>query len=154
VDKKMYLVLMAMLTVLPGFTQCNAQETATHIAVVKTLSGQVWIQRAAQRMPAALEMPLMVEDALETGGDAAVGIIFKDNSLLSLGPDSKFTIREFAFEPTKEKFTLIGSVLRGTLTYLSGLINKLKPESVEFRTPSAAISVRGTHIAIEVKEGS
>ncbi len=44
--------------------------------------------------------------------------------------------------------------MRGTLTYLSGLINKLKPESVEFRTPSAAISVRGTHIAIEVKEGS
>lgn len=153
-DKKIYLVLMVILAVLPVFTQCGAQEAAAPVATVKKLNGQVWIQRGEQRMPAALEMPMMAGDALETGGDAAVGIIFKDNSLLSLGPDSKFAIREFAFEPTKEKFTLIGSVMRGTLTYLSGLINKLKPESVEFRTPSAAISVRGTHIAIEVKEGS
>ncbi|WP_321415077.1 FecR domain-containing protein [uncultured Desulfobacter sp.] len=153
-DKKIYLALMAMLTVLPGFTQCGARETDAPVGIVKTLSGQVWIQRGEQRMPAALEMPLMTGDALETGGDAGVGIIFKDNSPLSLGPDSKFIIREFIFEPTKEKFTLIGSVVRGTLTYLSGLINKLKPESVEFRTPSAAISVRGTHLAIEVKEDS
>lgn len=153
-DKKMYLVLVAILTVLPGLTQCGAREAAAPVAIVKILNGKVWIQRGKQRMSAALEMPLMAGDALETVGDAAVGIIFKDNSLLSLGPDSMFTIREFAFEPAKQKFTLIGSVLRGTLIYLSGLINKLKPESVEFRTPSAAISVRGTHIAIEVKEAS
>jgi hypothetical protein len=41
---------------------------------------------------------------------------------------------------------------RGTLSYLSGLIGKLAPESARFETPVASIGIRGTRFAMKVDE--
>lgn len=95
---------------------------------------------------------LKSKDTLITGPDGSVGIVFSDHTALSLGPDSKFTIREFIFEPDQSRFSFVVKLFRGTAAYVSGLIAKIAPESAKFITPSASIGIRGTKFVIRVEE--
>lgn len=128
-----------------------ASDSIPGVATIKNVSGDVLIERGNELITAFQGFLIQEKDILITGKDASTGLIFKDNSVLSMGPESRLEIQNFAFEPAQEKLSFVANMMQGTLTYLSGLITKLKPESVEFRTPSATIGIRGTHIAIEVE---
>jgi hypothetical protein len=97
-------------------------------------------------------MKLQVGDTLSTGPDGSLGAIFRDNSTLSLGPDSSLVIRNFEFVPEQGKIGFLIRITRGSLAYLSGLIGKLSPESARFETPMATIGIRGTRFAVQVGE--
>jgi len=40
-------------------------------------------------------------DALKTGRDGSLGVVFKDDTLLSIGPQSEIIISEFLFSPAE-----------------------------------------------------
>jgi hypothetical protein len=73
-----------------------------------------------------------------------------DNSVLSLGPNSRVILTQFSFEPAEEKLSFVAKFRNGTLIYLTGLIGKLNRKGVRFETPNAVCGVRGTHFAIKV----
>ena len=122
------------------------------IGSVKNVRGQAGIVREGRRTPAEPGLKLLPGDVLETGADGSLGLILRDNSLLSLGPSSRVAIEEFLFVPAEKKLGLTARILRGTLAYVSGLIGRLAPESTTFVTPVATIGVRGTHFAVRVAE--
>ncbi len=43
-------------------------------------------------------------------------------------------------------------MIKGTFAYLSGLIGKLSPDTLQLEIPEATIVVRGTKLLIEVRE--
>jgi len=45
---------------------------------------------------------------------------------------------------------MIARMVKGTASYLSGIIGHQSPESVKFRTPEATIGIRGTHFLVKV----
>jgi len=90
-------------------------------------------------------------DKVKTSENASVGIIFKDNSRVSLGPNSELTLTEYVFKPAKKKFGMLSKLSRGTASYLSGKMSKLSPGSVRFKTPDATIGARGTSLLIKVE---
>jgi hypothetical protein len=122
------------------------------IGSLKKTSGQVFVVRDGQRMPAHPGFKLHSGDILETGLDGSLGVILRDNSLLSLGPSSHIAIEKFVFVPAEGTLGLTARILRGTMAYVSGLIGRLAPESATFVTPVATIGVRGTHFAVRVAE--
>lgn len=128
-------------------------ESAVVIGSIKNVKGAVEISRETGSVTAVKGLSLLENDVIITGKMASVGMIFKDNSVLSIGPDSRVEIKDFTFEPANEKLSFVASILRGTMTYLSGIIARLQPDAVELRTPTATIGIRGTHIAIQVQEG-
>ena len=81
-----------------------------------------------------------------------MGIIFKDNTVMSLGNNSEITVDEYLYAPTKEQLGLVASVTKGSLHYISGVIAKLKPEAVSIKTNLATIGVRGTRFVVRVDE--
>ena len=93
----------------------------------------------------------MEKDTLQTGSDGALGVIFKDDTVLSLGPDSLLVIDEFVFAPMEGELSIVTRMLKGTVAYLSGVIAKLSPESARFETPMATLGIRGTRFVAEVK---
>ncbi len=129
---------------------CGATEPES-IATIKNVKGDVQIVRGEILIVAMAGADLLKSDRLMTGEDGAIGLIFKDNSVLSMGPESELAIEDFAFDPAAEKTSFVANMMKGTLTYLSGLITHLNPESVQFKTPSATIGIRGTHLAILVE---
>jgi hypothetical protein len=120
------------------------------IGSIKTLEGDVAVLRDAQKLTAAVGMPLYQGDVIETSPSATAGIIFRDDSIISLGPESKLDMKEFVFEPKDEKFSFSMKMMKGTFVYVSGAIGRLSPDSIKLETPSSMIGTRGTKILIEV----
>ena len=127
-----------------------AQSAATSIGYVKTVAGASLVVRNGDREPAAAGQPLYEKDVLETGGDGALGVTLKDNTLLSLGPNSSLALESYLLQPDRDAFSLITRITRGTVQYVSGLIAKLSPDSVQIKTPAATLGVRGTRLLVRV----
>ena len=142
-------IFLVTLSVLTTGLSAAAQET---IGIVRTSEGKATITRGGQILPAAAGTKLQSGDTLRTGSDGSLGVILRDNSTLSLGPESSFVIQKFLFSPAEGKLGLMARLTKGTMAYLSGLIGKLAPESVRFETPTASIGVRGTHFAVKTGE--
>jgi hypothetical protein len=81
-----------------------------------------------------------------------LGVIFEDDTSLSIGPQSEIIISEFLFSPAEGKLSIVTRLLKGSAIYLTGLIGKLSPESVRFETPVANIGIRGTKFAVKIEE--
>jgi hypothetical protein len=121
------------------------------VGSIKTLDGDVVVFRNEKPLPAAIGMSVFQGDVIQTPPAGSVGIIFRDDSIISLGPESKLDIREYVFEPKDEKFSMLIKMLKGTFVYISGAIGRLAPDSIKLETPSSMIGVRGTKMLIEVK---
>ena len=142
-----FLILSTIFLLLqPGAAPANDDIIGT----VKTQSGPVVIVRGAQVIDAAVRMPLYEKDAVKTRAGGSVGIILKDDTVLSLGPDSELVLTEFMFAPREGKLSLVARLLQGTATFISGIIAKLAPENARLETPSATIGIRGTHVLVSV----
>lgn len=124
------------------------------IGVVRTASGAATVTRGEKTDPAVPGLKLLVGDTLGTGPDGSLGVILRDDSSLSIGPESRLVLRSFLFSPSEGKFDLVARITRGTMAYLSGLIGKLAPEKARFETPTATIGIRGTRFAVMVGEPS
>ncbi len=138
--------LMACFAVLssPG----EAQDSP--VAVVKTAQGSPVLVRGAQTLPAIEGGRVMAGDVLRTGPGGSLGLIFKDDTILALGPSSEVVMTEFLFVPADKKLSFVARVVRGTASFVTGAIGKLSPQSVRIQTPKAVIGIRGTHILVKV----
>jgi hypothetical protein len=119
---------------------------------VKTSKGTVTIDRAGQRLPATVGMPVQEKDVVSTGADGSVGISFTDNSMLSAGPNSVLILDKYAFDAASGKGALEANLARGTLAAVSGKMVKASPESMKIRTPAAIMGVRGTEFVVKVDD--
>jgi hypothetical protein len=77
-------------------------------------------------------------------------VTLKDDSRISLGPNSEVRLDRFLFAPATDGVGFGLTILRGLLAYISGRIAKLSPDAVRLETPSAILGVRGTHLVIRV----
>ena len=125
-----------------------ALPAAADIGQVKTRKGQVAVERQGQLLPAEVGMALEAADTLKTGADGAVGITMRDNSLLSMGPNSILSLQRFEFDATTHQGRFDAQLQHGTLAVVSGRIAKQSPQSMTVRTPSAQLGVRGTDFVV------
>lgn len=132
------------------FSVSWAQAPDLPVGSIKTVKGTAVIERQHQTLPAKIGEKIFNSDSLITGSDGAVGMIFKDNTMLSLGPNTTVTIKEFLFSPGEGKLSIVTRLLKGTAAYLTGIIGKLSPEAVRFETPAGNVGIRGTKIAVKV----
>jgi hypothetical protein len=120
------------------------------IGSIKTLQGQAAVVRTAHILPAEIGLKLVKTDVLKTGPNGSVGIILRDDTLLSVGPNSELLLADFVFAPAEGKLSLVTRLTQGTAAYLSGQIGKLAPHAVRFETPVATIGTRGTMFAVKI----
>ena len=122
------------------------------IGTLQKVTGTAAVVRQDQILPAKAGLDIQANDMLRTGSDGSIGVVFQDDTFLSLGPGSVLVIDEFVYAPRLSKLSLVFRMMKGTAVYLSGLIAKLAPDSVHFVTPSASVGVRGTKFAVKVEE--
>jgi hypothetical protein len=142
----MFGLAFLVVAMLPG-----AARAAEAIGYIKVLSGNVVLQRDAAAVPIALGSAVNLGDVFETDETGSLGISFKDNTLLAMGPGSRLVIEQYKFQPADAQLGFVARLVEGTLLYLSGEIAKLSPTSVWISTPSATIGVRGTRLLAKVE---
>jgi len=121
------------------------------IGYVKTVSGEATVIDGGKPVRAIAGTTIKLGNSLRTGARASMGVTFKDNTVMSFGPDTEVTVDEYLYAPGKGDLKFGASMARGSLNVVSGVIAKLKPDAVALRTPTGTIGVRGTNFAVRVE---
>ncbi len=141
---RMLLVLGMLLAALP----CAAEDA--FVGIVKTLDGRATITRNGEVLMATAGMEIQRSDQVATGERGTIGLVFADDTRISMGPRTKIIVDDFLFSPKDRRLAFILRLINGTVSFLSGQIAKLSPDSVQLVLPAATIGVRGTHVLIQV----
>ncbi|MCW5962725.1 MAG: FecR domain-containing protein [Bryobacterales bacterium] len=118
------------------------------VGSVKISTGQPQVIRGSEAIPATPGMRLQLKDSLRTGPESRIGVILRDGTRISLGPDSELALETFLFEPGKGEFGLLLKLFRGVAAFISGKIVELSPDSATVDTPVGIIGLRGTKFAV------
>lgn len=123
---------------------------ADPIGLVKTLSGTANVDRAGAVQPLTAGADVFASDVLLTGGGGSLGITFRDDTTLSMGPNGRMAMEDFAFDPAREDLKMRLNLLKGTFAVTTGQIARLAPDALAVKTPIMSIGVRGTSFLVEV----
>lgn len=147
----MFFALAAAFFLLSITGEAIFAETSPIIAVVEKVSGSATVVRQGRTISAKIGLDIYQYDTLRTGSDGSMGVLFNDDTSLSLGPGSMLVIDEFVFAPREGKYAIALRIVKGTVAYLSGLISKLAPDSAHIETPTSSIGIRGTKFVARVE---
>ena len=124
--------------------------TTDHIGIVKSMAGEVFVDRGGRTIRAEPNLKLFLADVIHTGANGKAGLILEDDTVISMGFNSSLALKSFQFQPNEKKLSFITKLYHGTASFLSGQIAKLAPSLVHIETPHATVGVRGTHVLIQV----
>lgn len=129
-----------------SFTFLNAQ-----IARIVALKGEVMIQRGAESVPAQLKFQIEEFDTIKTKNNSRAQLVFKDNTMISIGKNSSFSIQEYIYDVGKKpKATFkFGS---GTFKTITGKIGKINPRGFKLKSKTASMGIRGTIVGLELSD--
>ncbi len=123
-----------------------------NIGKVTELQGAaVEIKRKNQTIKAVKDTVIEANDTVSVGSNTRLTITFADNSTAKITENSKLVIDDFVYDPKGSSKSAMRVTL-GTVRMASGGIAKQNSESVNIKTPTAAIAVRGTDFAMTVSE--
>lgn len=122
------------------------------IGYVKTLTGEASITSGGKAAKAEIGSPVYQGSVLQTGKKSSMGVTFNDETLMSFGADTVFTVDDYVYAPAQGKLKLTSKLTKGSLNYVSGVIAKLQPEAVTVKTPNGIIGVRGTQFLLKVDD--
>ena len=140
-------IVLAIGSMLYGLTHPAWAEDA-HVALFKNVTGTMHVVRADQSIDATPGTTLFATDRVVSGANSSAGIVFKDGTLVTVGPSSDIQIRDYAFETKESKYQFSMYLAKGSAIYSSGKIGKLSPESVRIDTPTTTVGVRGTRFIV------
>lgn len=136
----LFALASCLLAVLPG------QASAEIAANVHFASGYVTAtahDNAVREL--AKDADVNSGDRVDTSENGRVQMRFTDGGLVSLMPNSTFSVDEYLHEgQSDDDASLVFGLLRGGLRTVTGAIGKVKHDQYELRTPVATLGIRGT----------
>lgn len=121
------------------------------IGSVVDVTGTAIIKRGGQTINIAKNTSVEMNDRVETK-NGVVNIKFKDDTTVKVTESSALVIDDFVYDPKSGAGKLGMKAAAGTVRYVSGNIAHNNPNSVNIKTPTAAIAVRGTDFVMSVDE--
>ena len=118
---------------------------------VKTVTGEAFVVRGDKTVPVQVGHEVFESDRVRTGTDGRVGLMLKDDTRVSIGPQSEVRVETFRYAPAEGHLALALRFVQGVAVYVSGKIAKLAPDAVRLETPAAIVGVRGTTVAVNVE---
>ncbi len=127
------------------------------VGTVIALEGRAALESAAGvRRTIALKSQVSVGDVIVTGDAARLQILCKDQTVISLGENSRIVIDEYIYSETSEQDEVSSSlrVVRGAMRVITGRITALNPDRFRVRTRMATIGVRGCDVGFRLDNGT
>ena len=142
--KKIKIILLTIITL-------SIYLQAKDVATITAIRGNVDIKRDTALIVANLGTKLQEKDNILTKDNSKVQVIFKDETVISIGKNSEFSISEYLFEdntPPIAKFNM----LRGAMRTITGRIGDIAPQRFSVATKTATIGIRGTNFSVFVED--
>ena len=128
-----------------GQMVAQAAESGGDVVVgeVSTLTGEAFVVLAdGTREALSAGDAIFANDVIETVDGSAIKLTMLDQTLFSLGANSRFSVNEFSYDPTTQEGESLFSVLKGSFLFVSGQIAKSDLANMMVNTPVATIGVR------------
>lgn len=142
---KKYTLMASFL--LPSLLLGNAS-----IANISALKGKADIHFKSEIKEAKLNDSLIKQNSISTYDNSKTQIIFKDETIVTVGKNSNFSIEEYLMEDSKEKSVKF-NLFEGAIRTITGKIGKLNPSKFKVKTNNAVIGIRGTNFIVITAKG-
>lgn len=119
-------------------------------AAIKVSKGTVQIVRGERTFSGHLGAKLKVNDTVITGENSSVGLLFLDNSVLSMGPNTEVMLKRYSYDPTTYMGGFDAHVKKGTVSLQAGNLADSGPDNVSVTTPQAELKGNAKQLLISV----
>ncbi|WP_065756392.1 FecR family protein [Bradyrhizobium paxllaeri] len=130
----------------------DAQAPEEPIGNVATVTGSASVIRNDTTTPLKVKDDIYLNDIVQTGANAALGITFIDNTTFNLRANTKITIDNYVYEDGGKSNAAIFDVAKGTAAFVAASV--AKTGDMKITTPTATLGIRGTTGLVEVPEGA
>jgi len=121
------------------------------VAQISALKGDVKIiKNDKTEVKATLETKLDKTDIIKTDKNGKLQLIFKDNTVITIGRNSEVKIENYIFEDKNPTATF--RLKHGIMKTLTGKIGKIAPKRFKVLTKNASIGIRGTYFVVETSK--
>ncbi|MDR1657948.1 MAG: FecR family protein [Deltaproteobacteria bacterium] len=121
----------------------GAERAGDVIAARKT----AWAERNKDRDILASKSQVFVGDTLVTDPAGKLQVLFRDDSVLMLAPDSRSTVSEYIYAPGQKSSFAI-SVASGLTRLISGGMATDDPTAIRMETPTLRLGIKGTDLTV------
>jgi hypothetical protein len=104
-------------------------------------------------LPVKLHDELLFKDVIQTQGESRTKALFQDDSILTVGENSRVEIDEYIYNPEKNVRQTIVKLMQGQVRALVSKVFKANGSRFEIHTPSAVAAARGTYFTVWVENG-
>jgi hypothetical protein len=144
--------LAAALAIVVGLATPVYAQAPAPAGHVKTVSGTAMIVRNNATTAAKPGDAIYATDTLRTSADGTLGVTLRDDTRVSLGPNSEVKVDRYVYSPGEGGLGMVLKFVHGVAVYVSGRMAKIAPDAVRLEAPSAIVGVRGTTVAIKVAD--
>lgn len=130
----------------------DAQAPEEPIGNVATVTGSASVIRNDTTTPLKVKDDIYLNDVVQTGANAALGITFIDNTTFNLKANTKIAIDNYVYEDGGKSNAAIFDVAKGTAAFVAASV--AKTGDMKITTPTATLGIRGTTGLVEVPEGA
>ena len=134
-----------------GALPLSAQQAGGWVAQVKVSRGIVQIERAGQRYLAPVGLRLKENDVVLTEANGSVGLMFNDNSVLSMGPNGEVVLERYAYDSTTYLGAFDAFVKRGAVSIEAGNLANAQTDAIRLKTPQAEMRGPARNFAVHVE---
>lgn len=140
----LFLVNLLFLSVMLCCTNSSSL-AGEHSAIISAVRGEVSaidINGVTRKLK--VNDIVKIAENIFTGAGSKVKIIFKDNTIITLGEKSSVRLDRYIWEKKKQRGRFEITVKEGVFRIIGGTITKTTPKKFKTRTPAATIGIRGS----------
>ena len=134
-------LLCAIIAILMLAAQAQAQ---SEVGTVAAVQGTFEVQRGGSWQGATIGMPVFGGDHLRTGPSGRGKVVFQDDSVLDLAPNTEVVVEKQVFDPPAHRFQSLIRLIKGRVRAWVSEYYREPRARYEVETPTAVAGVRGT----------
>lgn len=132
-----------------------ASEREGNIGFYTAVMGQVSVTHPneGQALSVKLNDTVLFKDVIQTYTESRSRAFFQDDSMLTVGENSRVEINEYIYDPDQNVRRAIVKLMHGQVRALVSKVFKANGSKFEVHTPSAVAAARGTYFTVWAANG-
>ncbi len=132
-----------------------SESTEKGIGFYTAVIGQVSVTHPseARALPVNLHDTVLFKDVIQTHNESRTRAFFQDDSMLTVGENSRVEINEYVYDPDQNVRRAIVKLMQGQVRALVSKVFKANGSKFEVHTPSAVAAARGTYFTVWTANG-
>ena len=145
--------LLAIPLVFGSSLAVAAERGTDGIGFYTAMLGQVSVTHSNEdrALPVTLHSEVLFKDIIQTQSESRTRALFEDDSMLTVGENSRVEIDEYIYNPEKNVRQAIVKLMQGQVRALVSKVFKANGSRFEIQTPSAVAAARGTYFTVWVE---